>query len=632
MSLKTELQAALAYVNTKLAEKGAESASTVYGIGNKIETITVGSATANPSYFIDETVDTAVKVRNAVKASDNCLFIPFITDGHIHTTTNNEPYFNAQLATMGAVCAVQPPDLVIHGGDMINGSEAKSASLAIAGRVRNALRAIGGDNTVILIGNHDTNNYYADSSGDTSQKITEAEMLANWRNWNHGFTCPAGKLYGYRDFTAKGVRVVILHSSMGDSTNSSGANWGFPSDEVSWVRDTALNTNLDVVFFTHMTVTPEYQGTAYIQKPINGEALRTVIEDFVDGGGTVIGMFSGHAHWDYQGNHGKFFENVTCLSNYLTTYAAADYNPTDADGSYRHPSEINNACTVRGRTAGTAAQGLWDGIVINPTAQKVTMVRFGAGNDRVYYYGSSVAVTGVTLSAGSGSLNTGNNKTLTLTASIAPVNASVQSLIWSTSDGSVATVSDGIVTAVGEGSCTVTVTTVDGGFTDTCAITVAEGRTNMLPLSTAANGNAYGTSGYQSNTRLNSSGTEYTGTNGNGKYATGFIPVSAGKTVTLKNMRVNTAANDDNYIAFYDSSHNLIANCSRYARSWYSQTSSLSNQALASMEIDGNGYLTKLTLPTSAFVYGNTTFNLQNAAYFRLSANLIDNTSAVYVE
>ena len=39
MSLKTELQAAIAHCNTALNGKGAESASTVYEIGDKIDTI-----------------------------------------------------------------------------------------------------------------------------------------------------------------------------------------------------------------------------------------------------------------------------------------------------------------------------------------------------------------------------------------------------------------------------------------------------------------------------------------------------------------------------------------------------------------------------------------------------------------
>ena len=84
--------------------------------------------------------------------------------------------------------------------------------------------------------------------------------------------------------------------------------------------------------------------------------------------------------------------------------------------------------------------------------------------------GETIDVTGVSLSPNSTSVEAG--KDVTLTATVAPSNASNQGVSWSTSDASVATVSGGIVTGVAEGSATITVTTSDGDFTATCAVTV----------------------------------------------------------------------------------------------------------------------------------------------------------------
>ena len=86
--------------------------------------------------------------------------------------------------------------------------------------------------------------------------------------------------------------------------------------------------------------------------------------------------------------------------------------------------------------------------------------------------GSTVSVTGVILSENSISVEEGSDATLT--ATIAPSNATNQNVSWSTSDASVATVSGGIVTGVKEGSATITVTTSDGGYTATCNVTVTE--------------------------------------------------------------------------------------------------------------------------------------------------------------
>jgi uncharacterized protein YjdB len=82
-----------------------------------------------------------------------------------------------------------------------------------------------------------------------------------------------------------------------------------------------------------------------------------------------------------------------------------------------------------------------------------------------------VLVTGVTLDITSASLFT--NGMLTLVPTISPSNATNKNVTWSSSNTAVAVVNTpGIVTAVSPGSATITVTTVDGGMTATCAVTV----------------------------------------------------------------------------------------------------------------------------------------------------------------
>lgn len=60
-----------------------------------------------------------------------------------------------------------------------------------------------------------------------------------------------------------------------------------------------------------------------------------------------------------------------------------------------------------------------------------------------------------------------------LTAAAEPDNATDKTVTWTSSDPAVATVdANGKVTAVAAGSATITATTADGGFTDTCEVTV----------------------------------------------------------------------------------------------------------------------------------------------------------------
>ena len=87
---------------------------------------------------------------------------------------------------------------------------------------------------------------------------------------------------------------------------------------------------------------------------------------------------------------------------------------------------------------------------------------------------ATVPVTGVTLSQNQASLYYNRTpNTLTLTATVAPANATNQNVTWASSDPSVATVdAAGKVTAVAPGTATITATTVDGGFTAICTVTV----------------------------------------------------------------------------------------------------------------------------------------------------------------
>ena len=90
----------------------------------------------------------------------------------------------------------------------------------------------------------------------------------------------------------------------------------------------------------------------------------------------------------------------------------------------------------------------------------------------------TIPVTAVSLNKSTASLFTGKSETLI--ATVSPADATDSSVSWSTSDSGVATVAGGVVTAVAPGSATITVTTTDGSFTDTCSITVSAAPTDAI--------------------------------------------------------------------------------------------------------------------------------------------------------
>ncbi len=82
-----------------------------------------------------------------------------------------------------------------------------------------------------------------------------------------------------------------------------------------------------------------------------------------------------------------------------------------------------------------------------------------------------VSVTGVTLDRNETLMIVGSSTKLA--AAVLPFNATNRAVSWKSSNESVASVdSNGVVSAVAPGAAQITVTTVDGGFTDTCDVTV----------------------------------------------------------------------------------------------------------------------------------------------------------------
>ena len=96
----------------------------------------------------------------------------------------------------------------------------------------------------------------------------------------------------------------------------------------------------------------------------------------------------------------------------------------------------------------------------------------------LYKLGGEISVTGITLSSETATIFI--NKTITLTASIEPANATNTAITWASDRPDIATVTDGVVTGISEGTAIITATTEDGNKTATCTVTV----TAPLPSTT----------------------------------------------------------------------------------------------------------------------------------------------------
>lgn len=207
---------------------------------------------------------------------------------------------------------------------------------------------------------------------------------------------------------------------------------------------------------------------------------------------------------------GKSFDEDTGMmvdSPKQDKYYAIMYRTRGNDGKYRYVSRLKGKFSIPDDTSatednGTSANnqtttftgiyttykftkgqyvgGVWEkaaakGIVVDTRYNKADVSAFFSAvqTPDTVQTTQTVNVTTVSLAPATASLEV--DGTVQLIPTVLPANATDKTVSYGSSDEGVATVSAaGIVTAVATGTATITVTTTDGGFTDTCAVTVGE--------------------------------------------------------------------------------------------------------------------------------------------------------------
>ena len=149
----------------------------------------------------------------------------------------------------------------------------------------------------------------------------------------------------------------------------------------------------------------------------------------------------------------------------MAAYAAA-LNLNKAITPLLYSSPANNFHDViSGSNGAYSAKAAYDNCTGFGSIQGINLA------NTLYGGNTGIPVTGLTLSTTALQLNAGSASTLL--ATVAPSNATTQTVVWTSSNAGVATVSSsGQVTAVSGGTATITAMTVDRGFTAICVVTV----------------------------------------------------------------------------------------------------------------------------------------------------------------
>lgn len=189
-------------------------------------------------------------------------------------------------------------------------------------------------------------------------------------------------------------------------------------------------------------------------------------ETLSDGNGATIDM-------SCEFKNGKYFISFTNPTLNSEASSLAGFNGSfcsvDGTGSYdaRNSYSVNNSEKIVLEYDGVP--NFFTSLYINIPAN--AQRTFTWPNDVVWGSCPAVAVTGVSLNSTELAMQVGG-VTQTLIATVTPANATNQNVSWHSDNEEVATVENGVVTAVGEGSTAITVTTEDGSRTATCEVTV----------------------------------------------------------------------------------------------------------------------------------------------------------------
>ena len=247
------------------------------------------------------------------------------------------------------------------------------------------------------------------------------------------------------------------------------------------------------------TVTPSNATNKEVTWTSSNTSVATV------SGGKVKGVAEGTTVITATTSNGKTATATVTVTGKTITYLDSDgvyFEKPSGWGSNINVYFFSNNQTVGASWPGTAMKDLGDGLYgfEYDTTDSNLMVIFNDGSNQTDdlkyvkngYYTSSgyvktvervveVKPTGITLDKTS--LNLNANQTAQLTATVTPANATNKTVVWTSSDNSVATVSNGVVTAVSAGTATITATT-SNGLTATAKVTVASIVTELVNNST----------------------------------------------------------------------------------------------------------------------------------------------------
>lgn len=206
----------------------------------------------------------------------------------------------------------------------------------------------------------------------------------------------------------------------------------------------------------------------------------------------------------------------------------------------------------------------------------------------------NVSVTSIVLSRNSANIKI--DDTITVTATVLPANATNKGISWSSSNNSIATVSNGRITGIAEGTAVITATTRDGNKTASITITVTKGGSTVVPVTGISITNCPGSLEVGKNATLNYAITPENATNKNVSWSSDDASI-----VSVNNGVVQAHKEGTATITVTTADGGKTARCEIRVSSAYVPATGVSlNETALSLDIGGTFKLNATVVPGNA--------------------------------
>ena len=326
------------------------------------------------SYFEDEMADTISKVK--ALQTEPCVIMPICTDIHYMSSDNDgvAPTFETMIDNMKYLSTKLRIDSVVCLGDLTDGDVAQATTITRLSHMFDRFREINSP-LMFAAGNHDANGYYQ-TPWFTLNQIAQTQYSNN----RNDAVCSDGTHNWYLDDAAHKIRFIGLCSACAENTTS---RYKYPTGTNTWMTSvlSTVPSGYMVVLLEHLVPIASQNWNNTVQQDAAG--VKSAIDTWLnaDNSHTLI-SFMGHSHADYAFTSPWLNIAINCQK---TEPSITEDYTVDAERRAQGDKGVLGAKHWH-NVAGTYKEDCWDVCVIRLVSRKVSMIRFGVGEDREFSY------------------------------------------------------------------------------------------------------------------------------------------------------------------------------------------------------------------------------------------------------